>query len=191
MLLQTDYGSVQFKNKCFSHLQHYDRSKPLKKSCRNHPSICPSQSSLTMFPLWCWGGPKLHVVLPFLPQQPDPSERSRAVASHGVGSRPYWIRMGTAVLVYAPSFNSVGTMGVGQARGPGRPGYTEARQTEHWRGWGSIRNQRRLMWKSQVQCLEKRLLVGNSRQEALWNLQRLYAAEQTAAVWSCAHITLN
>lgn len=111
-------------------------------------------------------------------------ERSRAVASHGVGSRPYWIRMGTAVLVYAPSFNSGGTMGAGQARGPVRPANTEARQTEHWRGWGSIRT-------SRVRCLEKRLLVGNSRQEALWNVQRLYASEQTAAVLSCVHITLQ
>lgn len=157
----------------------------------SHPFLS-SYPADSVPPPWCWGESELHVFLPFfLPQQSDPSERSRAVASHGVRSRPYWIRMGTAVLVYAPSFNSTGTMGAGQARGPVRPGYTEARQTQHWRGWGSIRNQRRLMWKSQVQCLEKRLLVGNSRQEALWYLQRLYAAEQTVAVWSSTHITAD
>lgn len=50
----------------------------------------------------------------FVPQQPDLLERSRAVASHGVGSRPYRIQLGTAELVYAPSFNSGGTMAAGQ-----------------------------------------------------------------------------
>lgn len=60
-------------------------------------------------------------------------------------------------------------------------GQWEAIQTGHWRGWGSIRKQHRLMWESQVRCVEKRLLLGNSRQEALWNVRRLYAAQKPAA----------
>lgn len=75
-----------------------------------------------------------------------------------------------------------GTMGAGQARGPGRPGLHRG---ETDRALKRTRIHQKPKWESQV-----RLLVGNRRQEALWNVQqRLYTTEQTAAVWSCTHIT--